>query len=194
MEQLYSQLRVCEKPLNTENWLAVILDEGQQIKNPDSKAAKAARALTSENRLVLTGTPIENRLLDIWSLMSFAMPGVLGVYTGADLAAAGTEFDVLIDTPHTPHPDDHAAHDAPASHADAEKRSAEASGTPRNNFRYTGRTYQQAPDIDAVTFVETQQQLVPGEVVRCTITGHADYDLVATPVEDLNTDVRLPLA
>lgn len=74
----YSQLRVCEVELNTENWLAAILDEGQQIKNPDSKAAKAARALTSENRLVLTGTPIENRLLDIWSLMSFAMPGVLG--------------------------------------------------------------------------------------------------------------------
>ena len=74
----YSQLRVCADALNTENWLAVILDEGQQIKNPDSKAAKAARSLTSENRLVLTGTPIENRLLDIWSLMSFAMPGVLG--------------------------------------------------------------------------------------------------------------------
>ena len=74
----YSQLRVCSEELNSENWLAVILDEGQQIKNPDSKAAKASRSLTSENRLVLTGTPIENRLLDIWSLMSFAMPGVLG--------------------------------------------------------------------------------------------------------------------
>ena len=57
---------------------AVILDEGQQIKNPDSKAAKCARELDAENRLVLTGTPIENRLMDMWSLMAFAMPGVLG--------------------------------------------------------------------------------------------------------------------
>jgi SNF2 family DNA or RNA helicase len=59
-------------------WLAVILDEGQHIKNPDSKAAKAARQLKSENRLVLTGTPLENRLLDLWSLMTFATPGALG--------------------------------------------------------------------------------------------------------------------
>lgn len=74
----YSQLRVNAEPLGTQQWLAMILDEGQQIKNPDSKAAKAARAMESDNRLVLTGTPIENRLLDIWSLMAFAMPGVLG--------------------------------------------------------------------------------------------------------------------
>ncbi len=74
----YSQLRVCAEKLTTVSWLAIILDEGQQIKNPDSKAAKVARQLQGENRLVLTGTPIENRLLDIWSLMAFSMPGVLG--------------------------------------------------------------------------------------------------------------------
>jgi len=74
----YAQLRVCGDLLNQLKWLTVILDEGQQIKNPDSKAAKCARELESENRLVLTGTPIENRLLDMWSLMAFAMPGVLG--------------------------------------------------------------------------------------------------------------------
>jgi len=74
----YAQLRVCGDLLNQVKWLTVILDEGQQIKNPDSKAAKCARELESENRLVLTGTPIENRLLDMWSLMAFAMPGVLG--------------------------------------------------------------------------------------------------------------------
>ncbi len=74
----YAQLRVGEEILTKQEWLAVILDEGQQIKNPDSKAAKAARKLQSENRVVLTGTPIENRLLDVWSLMAFAMPGVLG--------------------------------------------------------------------------------------------------------------------
>jgi len=74
----YAQLRVCGEELNGIKWLTTILDEGQQIKNPDSKAAKSARELDSQNRLVLTGTPIENRLLDMWSLMAFAMPGVLG--------------------------------------------------------------------------------------------------------------------
>ncbi len=74
----YSQLRVNAEHLVPQRWLTIILDEGQQIKNPDSKAAKAARQLEGSNRLVLTGTPIENRLLDIWSLMAFAMPGVLG--------------------------------------------------------------------------------------------------------------------
>jgi SNF2-related domain/Helicase conserved C-terminal domain len=74
----YAQLRVSGEILNKISWLSVILDEGQQIKNPDSKAAKAARELDAGNRLVLTGTPIENRLLDMWSLMAFAMPGVLG--------------------------------------------------------------------------------------------------------------------
>ncbi|SHK28145.1 Superfamily II DNA or RNA helicase, SNF2 family [Rubritalea squalenifaciens DSM 18772] len=74
----YAQLRVCGEDLNTIKWLTVILDEGQQIKNPDSKAAKSARELNAANRLVLTGTPIENRLMDMWSLMAFAMPGVLG--------------------------------------------------------------------------------------------------------------------
>jgi len=74
----YSQLRVNSEKLETQTWLTIILDEGQQIKNPDSKAAKAARQMDASNRLVLTGTPIENRLLDIWSIMAFAMPGVLG--------------------------------------------------------------------------------------------------------------------
>ncbi len=74
----YAQLRGSIDSLHTLSWLAVILDEGQQIKNPDSKAAKAARHLRAENRLVLTGTPLENRLLDLWSLMTFATPGALG--------------------------------------------------------------------------------------------------------------------
>ena len=74
----YAQLRGCIEVLSTVTWLAAILDEGQQIKNPDSKAAKAARELKAHNRLVLTGTPLENRLLDLWSLMSFATPGALG--------------------------------------------------------------------------------------------------------------------
>ncbi len=74
----YAQLRGSIESLQTINWLSTILDEGQQIKNPDSKVAKAARQLHSQNRLVLTGTPLENRLLDLWSLLTFSTPGALG--------------------------------------------------------------------------------------------------------------------
>jgi hypothetical protein len=74
----YAQLRLLGESLAPVRWLAVILDEGQYIKNPNSQTAQVARALQAGHRLVLTGTPIENRLLDLWSLMTFAMPGVLG--------------------------------------------------------------------------------------------------------------------
>ena len=74
----YTQLRLVGERLAPVRWQAVILDEGQYIKNPQSQTARFARALHAEHRLVLTGTPIENRLLDLWSLMGFAMPGVLG--------------------------------------------------------------------------------------------------------------------
>ncbi len=74
----YAQLRGLIDLLKEVTFLAVVLDEGQQIKNPDSQAARAARQLRAHNRLVLTGTPLENRLLDLWSLMTFATPGALG--------------------------------------------------------------------------------------------------------------------
>lgn len=56
----------------------VILDESQAIKNPDSLISKKVRQLNSRRRLILTGTPIENSTLDIWSQMSFLNPGLLG--------------------------------------------------------------------------------------------------------------------
>ncbi len=73
----YSQLRILGEALSGVAWLAVILDEGQYIKNPSSQTAQVARGLRARHRLVLSGTPIENRLLDLWSLMAFAMPGML---------------------------------------------------------------------------------------------------------------------
>ena len=73
----YSQLRILGESLIPIQWLAVVLDEGQYIKNPGSQTSQVARALRADYRLVLSGTPIENRLLDLWSLMSFAMPGIL---------------------------------------------------------------------------------------------------------------------
>ncbi len=74
----YAQLRALAPAIHAQPWLAVILDEGQCIKNPNSLTARAARDVQARHRLILTGTPIENRLLDLWSLMSFAMPGILG--------------------------------------------------------------------------------------------------------------------
>jgi len=56
----------------------VILDEAQAIKNPQSQVAKAARLLRADHRLVLTGTPVENHLGELWSLFEFLNPGMLG--------------------------------------------------------------------------------------------------------------------
>lgn len=56
----------------------VVLDEAQAIKNPSSQVAKAARLLKAQNRLALTGTPIENHLRDLWSIFEFLNPGMLG--------------------------------------------------------------------------------------------------------------------
>jgi len=56
----------------------IILDESQAIKNPSSQTAKAARLLQSHQRLALTGTPIENSTLELWSLFAFLNPGLLG--------------------------------------------------------------------------------------------------------------------
>ncbi|RYD66332.1 MAG: hypothetical protein EOP84_31265, partial [Verrucomicrobiaceae bacterium] len=57
---------------------AAVLDEAQHIKNPDTQNAQAAYAIRARNRFALTGTPIENSLRDLWSLMQFLMPGYLG--------------------------------------------------------------------------------------------------------------------
>ena len=57
---------------------AVVLDEAQHIKNPDSQNARAACALSARSRFILTGTPVENSLRDLWSLFEFLLPGYLG--------------------------------------------------------------------------------------------------------------------
>jgi superfamily II DNA or RNA helicase len=56
----------------------IVLDEAQAIKNPGSASAKAARLLMADHRLAITGTPIENRLEELWSLFDFLNPGMLG--------------------------------------------------------------------------------------------------------------------
>jgi non-specific serine/threonine protein kinase len=56
----------------------IILDEAQAIKNPNTKQSKGIKQLKSTNRIIMTGTPIENRLSDLWSLFDFLNPGLLG--------------------------------------------------------------------------------------------------------------------
>ncbi len=64
--------------LHQHAWAYVILDEAQAIKNPSTKQTHAVKKLTARNRIIMTGTPIENRLSDLWSLFDFLNPGLLG--------------------------------------------------------------------------------------------------------------------
>lgn len=64
--------------LNMVEWRAIILDEAQYIKNPDAQRTKAVKRLRRQVGLAVTGTPVENRLLDLWSIMDFVNPGYLG--------------------------------------------------------------------------------------------------------------------
>ena len=59
-------------------WRCLILDEAQAIKNPDTKQTKHVKKLKADTRITMTGTPIENRLSDLWSLFDFLNPGLLG--------------------------------------------------------------------------------------------------------------------
>ncbi len=74
----YAQLRRNAAWFKAHAWDAVVLDEAQFIKNPTSQTAVVARTLPTAHRIALTGTPIENRLLDLWSLFAFVQPGLLG--------------------------------------------------------------------------------------------------------------------
>jgi len=60
------------------NWVGVVLDEAQNIKNPETKQAKAARAIQADYRIALTGTPVENNVGDLWSIMEFLNSNFLG--------------------------------------------------------------------------------------------------------------------
>ena len=87
-------------------------------------------------------------------------------------SAGGMQFDVLIDAPM--------------------KASGRATtGVGKGGALYKGRTYFQAPDIDSATFVQSAQPLAPGQLVRCTIVGSREYDLMARPTAEF--DVRTPL-
>ena len=64
--------------LGQVKWAGIIIDEAQNIKNPDTLQSKAARSLKAEYRIALTGTPVENHATDLWAIMDFLNPGYLG--------------------------------------------------------------------------------------------------------------------
>lgn len=73
--------------LKDVEWNTLILDEGQAIKNPSTKQTRAAKALKARFKILMTGTPIENRLSDLWSIFDFLNKGLLG---------STKEFDIFI--------------------------------------------------------------------------------------------------
>ncbi|MEZ4239928.1 MAG: SNF2-related protein [Myxococcota bacterium] len=74
----YALLRRDLATLRAQPWTWLVLDEAQQVKNPGSVGARAARQLRARHRLALTGTPLENDLTELWSVLTFLLPGLLG--------------------------------------------------------------------------------------------------------------------
>ncbi|ABW30861.1 DEAD/DEAH box helicase [Acaryochloris marina] len=67
-----------EKTLSALTWQGIVLDEAQNIKNPEARQSQAVRNLQAKVRIALTGTPLENRLTELWSILDFLNPGYLG--------------------------------------------------------------------------------------------------------------------
>ena len=73
------------------NWVYIVIDEGQRIKNENSLFSRNIRLLKSSNRLLLTGTPLQNNLHELWALLNFLLP---------DLFDSAEDFDSWFDTDH----------------------------------------------------------------------------------------------
>ncbi len=76
----YDTLRIDIADMANQQFSYQVIDEAQYIKNHATKAAKAVKAVRSMHRIALTGTPIENRLSELWSIFDYLMPGMLGSY------------------------------------------------------------------------------------------------------------------
>lgn len=74
----YETMRINAVGFCTVDWGVVALDEAQKIKNPNALVTHSAKGLKSKFKIALTGTPVENSLLDLWCLMDFCVPGILG--------------------------------------------------------------------------------------------------------------------
>jgi DNA excision repair protein ERCC-6 len=74
----YSSLLLYTNELLSKNWHYVILDEGHKIRNPDAKVTIVAKCFRTPHRIILSGSPIQNNLKELWSLFDFVFPGKLG--------------------------------------------------------------------------------------------------------------------
>ena len=74
----YEGLRRYKKSMTLVEWTAVCLDEGQKIRNPNAEITKICKTLPAFHRIILSGTPIQNNLIELWSLIDFCYPGRLG--------------------------------------------------------------------------------------------------------------------
>ncbi len=74
----YGLIRQDKALFHSATWSRLIIDEAQNIKNPSAAQTKIIYAIQANSRIALTGTPIENRLMDLWSLFNFLNPGILG--------------------------------------------------------------------------------------------------------------------
>lgn len=74
----YETVRSCQISLGLVDFAIIALDEAQKIKTPGTQITNASKALKADFKIAMTGTPVENTLVDIWCLMDFAVPGLLG--------------------------------------------------------------------------------------------------------------------
>ncbi|XP_012255007.2 DNA excision repair protein ERCC-6-like [Athalia rosae] len=74
----YTGILIHKELLVNTDWHYVILDEGHRIRNPDTKVTKAVKEFSTPHRLILTGSPMQNSLKELWSLFDFILPGKLG--------------------------------------------------------------------------------------------------------------------
>lgn len=87
----YAGLKIYSKHLLKHSWGYVVLDEGHKIRNPNAEVSLTAKRLRTPHRIILSGTPIQNNLTELWSLFDFVYPGKLGT-----LPIFQTEFVVPI--------------------------------------------------------------------------------------------------
>jgi superfamily II DNA or RNA helicase len=91
----YTQLRKHKHLLDQVEFGYAVLDEGQFIKNPDAKVTHASFSIRARHRLVLTGTPLENRQLDLWSIFRYLLPGLLGTRQGFETVLGADRLGTL---------------------------------------------------------------------------------------------------
>ena len=143
-------------------WDALVLDEAQAIKNPDTQVARAVRALTPSKRIAMTGTPIENSVADIWSLEEFLNPGFLGERKAfADRFVKPIAADERCDAARRLH---HALEPFVLRRLKSDKRSAAELGEKREIREYCELTPEQRRDYETALMDFRAREHAPGDV------------------------------